>query len=221
MSPNSAWPRQVYPLGGSILIILTSALAPLPAATSFHTSVKPTGGARTPCRDSHCVSIRFSVGGNSSISKSKEATFNVHQFPDGDVPVSRPSQVWAYSLTCLKAFDLQRLWLMLRLRSSAKSSTRYCNKTCIHCEHMPYNFCSSSFQGSGLAYKINMEFVPYAIQLFSPFMALSPGRWTQLHCLGRLWKGKGNHPVHTPMLVAMVMWSIIVDDKSLLLRRRL
>jgi len=34
-------------------------------------------------------------------------------------------------------------------------------------------------------------------------------------------RGKGNHPVHTPMLVAVVMWSIIVDEKSLLLRRRL
>jgi len=42
---------------------------------------------------------------------------------------------------------------------------------------------------------------------------------TVLHRGG--FEGKGNHPVHTPMLVAMVMWAIIVDDKSLLLRRRL
>jgi len=73
---------------------------------------------------------------------------------------------------------------------------------------MPYNFAApeTHFKGSELAYKINVEFVPYAIQIVvSTFHGSEGGN----NCIA--WGGfercKGNHPVHTPMLVAMVMWS--------------
>ena len=107
---TATWPRQVYPLGGFILIILTSALAPLPA--SFHSSVKPTGGARVPSIRAETV-IEWASGFlwealavSPRAKKPLSMSTGFQMETSLSAPLPRSSQMWAYSLTCLKAIAI-------------------------------------------------------------------------------------------------------------------